>query len=368
VDLARLYKIAGEHEKSMHCMVVATRLGPDNRFVIRAAARLFLHEREGLRALRLIRRAAGANSDPWLLAAEIATASAAGYPSLFAKVARSHSEDTSVSLFHRTELTSALATLDLENGKDRLARKLFRTSLKQPNENSLAQAEWANRQLGGLKVEEASLSTQRSFEARANLCAAQGSWIAAAEQGLKWFRDQPFAKRPAMFTSYVSSLIGEYSVSEQLLRRSLQINPNDPDLINNLAFAIASDDRPEEAAPYLKKINLATMSGTSLVTLLATHGLVLFRQHEDVEGRNLYRKAIDAAGNIGALKYKILATLYLAREEILCRSESWHDTFNEALRVSAKSEESDIKTVREQVISLGAGLQQRTSGGKSAAQ
>jgi len=322
-------------------MIAAANLAPDNRFVVRSAARLFLHERDGPTALKIIRRAAGAKRDPWLLAAEIAVASASGKATLFAKIGANRNEDNNISPFARTELSSALATLEMENGKTRKARQLFRQSLEGPNENSVAQVEWANRQIGGLELDKSALSVPRSFEATANLNLIAGEWNPAVAHGMEWLRDQPFSKRPALFTSYVSSLIEDYETSISILRQSLSANPDDPSLINNLAFALGSVDQLEEADSLLRKMDLTETSQLSSITLPATTGLLFFRWGLPEFGRRMYELAATRAARQGNIKYRTLARLYLAREELLASTPTAEMAVNLALVEASKREDED---------------------------
>ena len=203
VELSRLYVLLGETDRALKAMRVAAALGPDSRFIIRCASRLFLHAHDARKALSVIRNAAGAKKDPWLLAAEIAVASASQVPSFLAKVGKLRNEDNSLSMFERTELSSALATLELENGRTRHARQLFRRSMDCPNENSAAQVEWANRQIGGLEIRDAALiHVPRPFEVNAHMSLIEGEWRAAIAHGINWLSDQPFSKQPAIFISY----------------------------------------------------------------------------------------------------------------------------------------------------------------------
>ena len=95
--------------------------------------------------------------------------------------------------------------MELENGKSRHARQLFRRSMVSPNENSAAQMEWANRQIGGLDIRDnALIDIPRPFEVNAPLNLVEGKWAAAIQHGANWLRDQPFSTWPAIFTSYVS--------------------------------------------------------------------------------------------------------------------------------------------------------------------
>jgi tetratricopeptide (TPR) repeat protein len=352
VELARLYVLSGDGERAIRSMGIAVSLAPDNRFVVRSAARLFYHERDALRALRIIRAAAGAKSDPWLLSAEIAVATASDFPSLLAKIGKRRNEDESLSPFEKTELSSALGTIELESGKNRHARQLFRRALVSPNENSVAQVEWANRKIGGLEVEQTVARVPRSYEASAHLAWASGEWENAITFGLGWLEDQRFSRQPAVFVSYISSLVEEYERSIRVLRASLKVNPRHPRLINNLAFALASNNQVDEAVEVLRGTNPQTASGTSAITLAATHGLVLFRKGAAELGRRFYQIAIQRASLSSELKYRFMAELYLAREELLAQVEGAELTAERAIENSSKSHDPDVAVLAARIRSL----------------
>jgi tetratricopeptide (TPR) repeat protein len=353
VELSRLYILRGESARALKAMTVAAALGPNSRFVVRCAARLFLHAHDTRKALSVIRNAAGSKRDPWLLAAEIAVASASQLPSTLARIGKLRNEDEALSMFERTELSSALATLELENGKTRHARQLFRRSMASPNENSAAQVEWANRQIGGLDIRDRALiDIQRPFEVNAHLSLVEGKWAAAIEHGANWLRDQPFSKWPAIFTSYVSSLVEEYARSINILQESLRLNPNDLMLRNNLAFALASDNRTDDAIKVLRTTDYEKATGMLGITLAATHGLVSFRMGAPDLGRQLYRLAIERASRLDIQKYCLMADLYLAREEVLARTSATRTAVEQALAKASKSTDKEVAVVAEQVRRL----------------
>jgi len=352
VELARLYTLSGDIERAIRTMTTAVSLAPDSRFVVRSAARLFHHGRDPGRALRIIRAAAGARSDPWLLASEIAIATASNSPSLMARIGKKRNEDESLSPFEKSELSSALGTIELESGKSRHARQLFRKSLVAPNENSVAQVEWANRKIGGLEVEETVPRVPLSYEASAQLAASLGEWENAITYGLGWFEDQPFSRQPALFVSYVSSLVDDYEKSIRILETSLRVNPTDPMLVNNLAFALASNNQVNEAMEVLRGTDPDSASGTTAITLAATHGLVFFRTGFIDLRRKLYRLAMHRAASSGQPKYKFLAELYLAREELLANSSEALPTAQRALENCSKSEDSDVAELARRIRAM----------------
>jgi tetratricopeptide (TPR) repeat protein len=336
VELSRLYTVLGDSRRALRAMTTAAKLAPDNRFVVRSAARLFLHEHDAPVALRIVRGASGAKRDPWLLAAEISVASASRAPSLLTKVGLNRNADTNLSPFACTELSGALATAEMENGKTRKARQLFRQSLQRPNENSVAQVEWANRQIGGLEIDKGLLAVPKSFEATANIRLVAGDWDDAIRCGTLWLHDQPFSTGPAAFTSYALSLVDNHDEAISILRQSLITNPKDFVLINNLAFALGSANRLREAFEVLGSIDLTQAANTSAITLAATAGLLSFRAGQSERGREWYQLAISRASAQGIPKYRAMAQLNLAREELLASTAAGFETATRAIDEASK--------------------------------
>jgi hypothetical protein len=174
----------------------------------------------------------------------------------------------------------------------------------------------------------------------------------AIENGLAWLRDQPFSKGPAIFTSYVSSLIENYEGSIDVLKSSLRVNQNDPVLLNNLAFALASAKRLQEADEVLRGTDYNAVSGTAAIILAATHGLLLFRSGSPDQGRQLYTLAMDRALALQQQKYRIQADLYLAREELLAKTAVAQVETEKALAAAEKSREPDVAVIAGQVRRL----------------
>jgi tetratricopeptide (TPR) repeat protein len=244
----------------------------------------------------------------------------------------------------------------MENGKTKNARQLFRQSLRGPNENSIAQVEWANRQIGGLEINKELLTVPRSFEASANVNLVAGDWDYAIAAGREWLRDQPFSSHPAIFTSYVASLIEDYERSIAILRRSLDLNPNDSRLINNLAFALGSANRLDEAAKVLKGIDVEKAPAISAITLAATFGLLCFRTGFPDRGREMYQLAVLRASNQGNAKYRAMANLYLAREELIASTPVAGTAVNRALVEASKIEDKEVALIADQVRKLEASV------------
>ena len=189
VDLARLYTIAGQQEKALRAIEVAYKQQPQNRFVLRSASRFFVHIREHDRAVRVLRDSGIAYSDPWLAAAEIGVSAFVGNPSRLIKPAKILLAHDNVSSFMGSELASALGTLELQEGNSKLAKRLFQRSLAAPTENSLAQAEWATKQIVSLESDVSVTDVPRSYEAKAIHAFRSGNWDVVRESTLRWLRE-----------------------------------------------------------------------------------------------------------------------------------------------------------------------------------
>lgn len=314
-ELARVHAMLGQLDKAKSAMRQAVALVTGNRYVLRSAARLFVHLDDPEQALDMLRGREATAADPWLLSAEIAVSSVAGRPPKFARRGQIILAADLHSPFETAELASAIGTLEFENGRNKVARQMFRRSLREPTENSVAQAAWAERQFGALSAESDSLSTMASPEADAWSSFLKAEWRSSIDRCEHWFADEPFSSRPPMLASYVASVaLQDHKRAEQLARQGLSANPDNGRLRNNLVVALASMDRVDDAEREFRLIKDGSSPDHDVV-LVATNGLLTFRQGRATEGRTLYRDAIALADRTGRAQLRNLALMYLAREE-----------------------------------------------------
>ena len=318
VDLALLYARKGILNKAEKAMTVALNLEPANRFVLRSAARFFIHLNELDRAHSLLRRSSTAKTDPWIVAAEIATATS---------IRRfSYSIDAGIRLLASSsfdpkdlsELATAVATLQLRDGSTSKAKKYARQGLIKPNENSLAQAKWLAQEIRGLFIRTSvtDFHVQRSFEASAWEAYANGQWNTAVAEGVSWLRDQPFSSRPAIISTHMAgALLEDYDAAERLAKMGLTANPNDAKLRMLLAFMYGSTGRTKEAGEQLS-IAKPTLSDLDQITYLGNLGLIAFRDLDVIKGRSLYSQAAELAKEKNESVYVAAALTYWAREEV----------------------------------------------------
>jgi tetratricopeptide (TPR) repeat protein len=353
IDLARLYTIAGQHEKALHAIEVAYKQQPQNRFVLRSASRFFVHIGEHDRALRVLRSSEIVSVDPWLAAAEIGVSEFVGRPSKLVKPAKILLADDSVSSFMGSELASALGTLELKDGNSKLAKRLFQRSLAAPTENSLAQAEWATKQIASLENDVSVSHAPRNYEAKAIHGFRSGDWNSVRENTLRWLRDQPFSSRPAGLLSYIySEILDNYADAEKILRVSLKSNPGDRLLTNNLVYVLINLGRLDEADRILADVDPRAVNDISSLTLVATLGLFFFRKGEFQRGVFLYRDAIEQSRHKHLVRYEALAAIHLARETILAKLPGSEETLKEAGEIAQRVPDADVTFLLSKVQDL----------------
>lgn len=317
MDLAREYVALGQSFAAVKPVEIALALAPNNRFIIRSAARFFLHIDDRQRAHHILRTAPLVKSDPWLLGAEIAVASAAGQTSSLVKTGHQIVDSSKFAPFHISELASALGTLECETGNRRLVKRLLRRALIEPTENVVAQAGWISRQFGDFQLDR-HLNTPRSYEARAWAYLLDGHWTDSVKAAGLWLRDEPFSKRAAAFGSWAAlTTLMESERAAEFAKLGLITHPKDSLLLNNLAVALANLGKPKEALETFLKIENREDGDLTHAVYLATNGLIQFRLGSVEDGRRLYRMGIAEAREKKDVSTAVMAVLHLAREEAI---------------------------------------------------
>lgn len=292
LDLGRLHAALGNTDSAGRAVSAALSLNPNSRTILRASSRFYLHAHDPDRALRLLERSPRTPDDPWLLAGHIAISSIVGRTSKHAKRARQAVLSGRLSPRDVTELASSLATLDLEAGSNKDAKRLFAIALEDPNENSLAQAEWAGQRLNiepNLPAEW--LENPVSSEANYYRFMLANKFSEALNAAVRWHGDEPFASRPMVAASFIAAITGSYEESAQFAREGLIAEPNNTALLNNLAFAMGATGNLLEAERNLARVMSLEDKEPSGHTL-ANLGMISYLRDEIDLGDQLYDAAI----------------------------------------------------------------------------
>lgn len=345
-DLARLYTILGLQEQAKKTMQIAYYLAPLNRYILRSAARLELHLNQPEKAHYLLRKAEITGHDPWLMATEIAISSILEKRSKLIKKGMSIVDSRSINPFHVCELSSALASVELWNGNSKKAKKLFAISLQKPNDNALAQAVWATRYIPIENLLEKKFDPILAFEAKALQTFFKGKWRKSLENSRSWLSDEPFSRRPPIHMSFLTSEIFEDHISSiEIIKPALLTVPNEPTLLNNLAFNKIHLGNFEEAKKALSNIDLNRCSLPTRICALATSGLLEYRLGRPKEGRKLYQNAIQIAFKESLPLLKARAMIYLAREELLAKSSDADNLRRKAINEALKQKDPSLELI-----------------------
>ena len=162
-----------------------------------------------------------------------------------------------------------------------------------------------------------------------------GARIEARRLGVlqRYFRDELKEKDNAVLGlgSFLAGIgLERYEEAQRILKAGLLANPQDTILLNNLTYYQALGGKIPEAAETFAKIQKTNCPGQVEVVLLATQGLLRYRQGFPEEGRALYLQAIEKANGESLFIHRIIAALNFAREELLSNSP-------EALTVKEKA-------------------------------
>jgi tetratricopeptide (TPR) repeat protein len=348
VELARAYTILGVNEKAKRAVQVALQLAPENRFILRSAARFFIHIGETDRAHHILARSERLRLDPWLLASEVAIADSIGKTSRNVKIARQHlSSDTAPT--ELSELASALGTLESQGGNARIARKLLRQSFVGANENSIAQINWVQRKHLGEEIDTSDASPPLLHEANAWLNYYKAEWELAKRESLFWLQDQPFASAPALLSSYLlSDVLGEFETAENILTAAVIANPDEAMLRNNLAFSQLNLNKVGLAERSLGLIKPDELLKPQNRLIQATFGMLEFRRGNPHLGRELYWKCIDEGEPYDAAR----AAAHLLLEEIVANTDQIANALATMRRYEAEAAAPEINCILKRAQAL----------------
>ena len=322
VELGRLYVLVGSVEKARRCIDAALHLDHNNRFIVRSASRFYSHfNPKDDKALQIVKQAEFVKSDPWLLSAEIAYSTALKRHSKLAKIGANMVTREKSNYFSVTELSSALGTMELTNGTAKEAKYFFKTSLIQPNDNSVAQASFRATDLLGIDIKLSEKELPLAFEAQAQLAYKHRKYEDAYLHALEWLADEPFSHRPIWFAAHMSyTFLDKREHAIDLLKKGLKVNPNNSTLNNNLCYYLLKSDRTSEATEVFKsqlEPHIKEDPEIDTYTIIATAGLLEYRTGHPDSGKAFYQKAIDVVKNQKKSSFLLaLATANYIEEEL----------------------------------------------------
>jgi len=313
MDVALALTSKGNDRAAFRYVRSAVAMAPASRFIVRSAARYFLHVGDPERAHSILRRSPLFAGDPWIQASEIAVESVRNRTSAIAKKSLRSLLDKRQIATDQTELASAIATIEHYSGSKKNAKRLFNLALSSPNDNSLAQAEsLAN--LLRLVVDQAALSTPLSFEANSHNAYRHLQMEDALASAKRWELDEPFASRPVEFMTFLYSLLGRYQESATAAERGIELDGNkslSPRL--NILFANIKCGQIAGSVHDLQQIARLPGAKDHATHILANAGALAYATHDFDLARDFYRRAVSAAKVRGERETASRAHAFFAR-------------------------------------------------------
>lgn len=348
IELGRLHTIKGQTEKAERCIVTAVALAPVNRFIVRAAARFFIHMDAPDAAYFISNRAYESTRDPWLHATLINCAILAG-KKLPKPIGIELTNIPPDSLFHYSELIASIAVSQLRFGSERRAKKLFRLAWSSPSEAVIAHAEWVIRTHFPTLVQEIKIDFSQSAEASSWHNYFNLDLTSALEYAREWSLEEPYSTHPFASGSCFACIGSKYALGAGIAKEGLIANPDDLSLKNNLAYALLKQNDIEGAhgvlAPTLKYITEAEN-----VFLLATSGLLFYKTGNINIGRELYLKSCEISRRKGNRTVAALALLHMAEAEKEANSDKADEFLQKAIDESAGMDEPSIIILRDSLV------------------
>lgn len=316
MDMARELTSLGHHQSAQRYVKAAVAMAPESRFVVRSSARYYLHIGAHDQAHDILRRSPNIKSDPWILASELAVATIRNRPSMLSKqMFRAMLEATHIGP-ERAELASAIATMEMMSGSNKNAKQLFHKALVSPNDNSLAQAEWAADKLK-LVVDERALRTPLSFEANSSHAYRRMEIGVAIFHAKNWALDEPFASRPFDSLHYYYCLEDDFVNALQSVEHAIQIEHDDRLSFQlNRLFAKIQLGQVDESYAQLLRFSQHVDAKSHAVHLLANYGALAYAADDILQGRLFYERSIELARKRHDLHSEGQALAFYARAAI----------------------------------------------------
>lgn len=311
VDLARAHVSLGQIASAKRAFAIALALAPESRYVIRCAVRFFVFEGELDRAWHVLRRIP--RDDPWLSACKVSVADLSERPQDSLRSLRSLIDEGAPGQI--TELAAAVATVELQSGANKLAKKLFRRGAEKPSDNTVAQLRWAH-ETAGIPFDQNLLKTALSFEARTGQAIEEQDWHSATHHASIWLGDEPFSTRAASLGAFIAAeMLQDFVRAEGIASRGLIVHPHDVILLNNRAYSRACIGNISGAIEDVKNARNMNLSETDEICLLATEGCIKYRSGDPLSGAELYKTAIEKGISSDGKEYSQRALIHWISED-----------------------------------------------------
>jgi tetratricopeptide (TPR) repeat protein len=343
LDFAQLQLATGKADVARRALRTALGLAPSSRLATRTFARFLVHMDRADEALSLVRRHARVDTDPWLMATEIALADLAETSSQQLTRARRLLKSKEIAPSQLAELAGAVASAELYSGQVKAARENLRQALTAPTDNVLAQAV-TEQQWTGIRLDDPAVSRAMRHANEAALFAA---WNAsdtetAEAKARAWHEEEPFSSRPIQFLSTLYSLKGDYGTAKNWVELGLRADPKDEGLLANHAFTLASSGKLKQAEQVVRRL-LSSGGARIRPYVTATQGLVALHRGNAEQANRLYRTAMDEFRKAARPDLVALCMAHYAKAAVEMDLESAEMLVLEAIELEKQASNQDVR-------------------------
>lgn len=295
LDISYYYAILSQTDASLKAMLVASELASKTPFIVRSAARAFLHFGDEAKSLELLRRSCQETGDLSFAVSEVVIAQQCKVGSRFEDKIFKNFKSPSGRLRRSpvwSEIGVTIATKESLWGAHKKAKKSLSSVVRHiSSENVLAQVEWLSAR------ENFPVQNKPEFygdyEADAISAYNQGKMDVAVKHCVNWARFQPFSSAPGMHGSYVASVaLADFELAERLSSYAHRFSKDEFLSINNYAFSLAANDKVDKAFHVISETNPEVLDVKDRLTYMATLGFLQYKTGDFEGGRESYIKAL----------------------------------------------------------------------------
>ncbi len=330
LELARLYTNLNQNKNASKQIEIATKLYPENRYVLRSATRFYEHIGEPDRALSLLKSSDALKYDPWVQSAEVSICDILKKTPIWGTRSLKHLLQAPQAHLYNSELLAGLGSLEYASGSIKRARKLLDKALENPTENSLAQVRWgqttgylrhkANSQIGLL---------MHPYEADTYAAYVNKDAPQIVASAMKWLLDEPYSITPAHIGSSTAlSILNDPKMALKFIDLGLRANAGDTALSNNKIVTLARQGKSKEARELIPLVEKYKSDKLKLPFFHAAHGVVNFSEGNIVKGRENYLMAVRTAMAQDDFKNVGNAMIYWCEQEVFSGAMSKNEAMS----------------------------------------
>lgn len=359
IEIARNYLLLGQIKEAQGHVESALYFDKHNRYIVRSAARFYIHLKNHDKALSVIKSSLLTKHDPWLMASEIGVSQLLDKTSGNIKRGLKIIESNKFDAFDITELSSAIGTQELMAGAYSKSRRLLNISLRKPNSNSLAQAKWiSNEDNLDLNFDQIILTEDNFWEAKSYSAFRSEDYLGSLNFAKNWIQQEPYSTRAILYAYGLSiNYLRDLKAGQEIMDNALKTHLGNPVFINNYAYALALEGNVAKAEEVLSRVkkNDTSLNDTTGICLTATKGMIAFRNGDVENGYSLYLTAIEESRKIPEHpELNHSALLNFCREILLYdnSSENKEHVRNIIDKIPETSDNKEIQNLKEQIESL----------------